>query len=166
MRGISWLAAKFTVSFSRRTLLHGVSKYSLHRPSISHNSNINSSPFRPSVVMAVLLRVYKSKGVQKSQRISLYTLYTAHMRYGYKITRLPAQLLTFSVDHKSKYIMLYLWYPTPLLRQTTLHCFEVVSENISFITTLNKPNSHPQFFLILQVPFTRELRSSGLLRSV
>jgi hypothetical protein len=26
MRGISWLAAKFTVSFSRRTLLHGVSK--------------------------------------------------------------------------------------------------------------------------------------------
>jgi hypothetical protein len=27
MRGISWLAAKFTVSFSRRTLLHGVSKY-------------------------------------------------------------------------------------------------------------------------------------------
>jgi hypothetical protein len=29
MRGISWLAAKFTVSFSRRTLLHGVSKYIL-----------------------------------------------------------------------------------------------------------------------------------------
>jgi hypothetical protein len=27
MRGISSLAAKFTVSFSRRTLLHGVNKY-------------------------------------------------------------------------------------------------------------------------------------------
>jgi hypothetical protein len=26
MWGISWLAAKFTVSFSSRTLLHGVSK--------------------------------------------------------------------------------------------------------------------------------------------
>jgi hypothetical protein len=31
LRGISWLAAKFTVSFSRRTLLHEVSKYSVSR---------------------------------------------------------------------------------------------------------------------------------------
>jgi hypothetical protein len=64
MRGISSLAAKFTVSFSRRTLLHGVSKTRAYRTSlvvpreiVDKNSIFEHKRTSPSVTLKVNLKL-------------------------------------------------------------------------------------------------------------